>query len=120
MTPIILYDFEDGNGLVPAHKHARGGGWVADTAKVDATVLVSLLARVFGRAQVYDNVQLRNTSKVSDDVLLFGNARLCGDVHLSGGTQMGGDALLYGKCIIFAESRISTTVAGKERSCRSK
>ena len=28
------FDFEDGNGPVPAHRHSNGGGWVADTAQV--------------------------------------------------------------------------------------
>ena len=31
---MITFDFNDGNGPVPAHKHPNGGGWVADTAKV--------------------------------------------------------------------------------------
>ena len=26
-----VFDFEDGNGEVPAHKHPNGGGWVSDT-----------------------------------------------------------------------------------------
>lgn len=30
---IKAFDFEDGNGLVPAHQHKNGGGWVADTAQ---------------------------------------------------------------------------------------
>ena len=33
------YDFDDGNGPVPAHRHSNGGGWVAETAKVDASAL---------------------------------------------------------------------------------
>ena len=31
------FDFEDGNGPVPAHQHSNGGCWVADTAKVYET-----------------------------------------------------------------------------------
>ena len=34
------FDFNDGNGLVPAHKHSNGGGWVAETADVADTVYV--------------------------------------------------------------------------------
>ena len=30
----ITFDFEDGNGQVPAHQHPNGGGWVADTTSV--------------------------------------------------------------------------------------
>ena len=42
------YDFGDGNGPVAAHQHSNGGGWVADTAKVDETSYVGLNAMVFG------------------------------------------------------------------------
>src|SRR3990167_11397539 len=49
------YDFNDGNGLVPACRHVNPngskGGWVADTAKVEATVYVWPDAAVFGNAQ---------------------------------------------------------------------
>lgn len=34
------FDFEDGNGPVPAHQHSNGGGWVADTATVADTAYV--------------------------------------------------------------------------------
>lgn len=37
---IELYDF--GAGLVPAHRHPNGRGWVANTAKVDASAYVGL------------------------------------------------------------------------------
>ena len=53
-----MFDFNDGNGLVPAHQHSNGGGWVADTASVDATVQVSGNARVYGDARVYDNASV--------------------------------------------------------------
>lgn len=35
---MTTYDF--GNGLVPAHKHVNGGGWVADTANVSDTAFI--------------------------------------------------------------------------------
>jgi hypothetical protein len=54
--------FDFGNGPVPAHKHAYGGGWVADTATVAKTAYVGPDAKVFGKAQVYD------------DALVSGNA----------------------------------------------
>ena len=34
------YDFEDGNGPVPAHRHSNRGGWVANTATVAGTAYV--------------------------------------------------------------------------------
>ena len=47
------YDFEDGCGPVPAHKHTKGGGWVADTASVDDSAYVGRYAKVYGNAKVY-------------------------------------------------------------------
>lgn len=50
---MTTFNFEDGKGQVPAHKHPNGGGWVADTAYVDETVYVGRDARVSGYARVY-------------------------------------------------------------------
>ena len=47
--------FDFGNGLVPAHQHPNGGGWVADTATVSKTAYVRPDARVYGDAWVYDD-----------------------------------------------------------------
>lgn len=55
------FDFRDGNGPVPAHKHPNGWGWVADTSSVSETAYVGPNAWVFGDARVYDNAM------VSDD-----------------------------------------------------
>lgn len=43
---MTTYDF--GNGLVPAHKHVNGGGWVADTANVSDTAFIGEEAHVYG------------------------------------------------------------------------
>ena len=43
-----LHDFQDGNGPVPARQHPNGGGWVADTAHVDASAYVGPDAWVYG------------------------------------------------------------------------
>ena len=61
------FDFEDGNGPVPAHKHVNGGGWVANTADVSETAYIGPNARVFGNAQVSDDTW------VSGDDRVFGN-----------------------------------------------
>lgn len=53
------YDFNDGNGPVPAHRHKNPdgslGGWVADTAYVSETAHLGLKAQVYGNAFVYEN-----------------------------------------------------------------
>jgi len=47
--------FDFGNGLVPAHQHSNGGGWVADTATVSETAYVGPNAVVSGNARVSGN-----------------------------------------------------------------
>jgi hypothetical protein len=37
---MITFDFGDGKGPVPAHKHPNGGGWVADSAWVSGDAWV--------------------------------------------------------------------------------
>ena len=48
------HDF--GGGVVPAHIHTNPdgslGGWVAETATVEATCWISREAQIFGRAQI--------------------------------------------------------------------
>ena len=59
------FDFQDGNGPVPAHQHPNGGGWVADTATVEETAYVGADARVSGSALVEGGVQLLGDTRIS-------------------------------------------------------
>jgi len=52
------FDFNDGNGLVPAHQHINGGGWVADSASVSDTAYIGPNARVCGNALVLFDAQV--------------------------------------------------------------
>lgn len=65
---MTTHDFEDGNGLVNAHKHLNGGGWVADTAKVTTSAYVGPDAQVSGDAQVYGTAQVRRGEYLSTPV----------------------------------------------------
>jgi carbonic anhydrase/acetyltransferase-like protein (isoleucine patch superfamily) len=79
------FDFEDGNGPVPAKKHSNGGGWVADTATVAETAFVGPDARVFGNARVYGYALVYGNARVYGYALVYGNARVFGDAEVSGG-----------------------------------
>jgi len=63
------YDF--GAGPVPAHQHANGGGWVAETALVDVSAFVGPDARVSDNAEV------------SGYAVVFGAARVSGTAEVS-------------------------------------
>ena len=72
------YDFDNGNGPVPAHRHSNGEGWVADTAKVDASAYIGPFALVFGNAQVCSG------ACVFGKVEVYGDAKICGDAQVYG------------------------------------
>jgi hypothetical protein len=75
------HDFLDGRGQVPAHKHTNGGGWVADTARVDASAYVGPDAQVCGNAKVYGHAQLYGDARVYDYAKVYGHAQVYGNAH---------------------------------------
>ena len=77
------HDFNDGNGPVPAHRHSNGGGWVAETAKVDASAHVGPDAKVYGYAHVYGNACVSGYAQVYGDAQLYGFAWVFGDAKVS-------------------------------------
>ncbi len=74
--------FDFGFGPVHAHRHANGGGWVAETASVSESAYVGPAARVcdnaqvYGNAQVYDNALVYGNALVYDNALVYGNAQV--------------------------------------------
>jgi carbonic anhydrase/acetyltransferase-like protein (isoleucine patch superfamily) len=94
------FDFNDGNGLVPAHKHSNGGGWVADTAKVDDTAYVGPDAMVYGNAWVYGYAKVFGYAKVCDNAEVAGDAKVYGDARVTGNAEVYGNAKVYGNALV--------------------
>jgi len=101
------YDFQDGNGLVPARKHPNGGGWVSNTARVSATAYVSKNAWVYGDAWVYGNAQVFGNAQVYGDAHVCGNAQVFGNACVFGNAQVFGDAWVYGNAQVFGNAQVS-------------
>jgi Fe-S oxidoreductase len=59
-------------------RHANGGGLVAQTARVAATVHVGPLNRVFGDADLSENVRLTGRAEVGGSVQAEGSVVFCG------------------------------------------
>ena len=59
-----MFDF--GFGPVAAHRHANGGGLVADSARVADTAFVGSEARVYGEARVCDKAWVYGEARVCD------------------------------------------------------
>ena len=81
------FDFNDGNGPVPAHQHSNGGGWVADTAYVDIAAYIGLDALVFGDARVFGNAQVFGDARVFGNALVSGYALVSDDACVSGDVE---------------------------------
>jgi UDP-3-O-[3-hydroxymyristoyl] glucosamine N-acyltransferase len=87
---VTTFDFGDGNGAVPAHKHPNGGGWVADTATVDDTAYVGPNAQVYGDALVFGN------ARVFENARVFGYAQVYGYAYVFGNARVSEDAQVFG------------------------
>jgi len=62
----MITQFNFGFGLVDAHQHSNGGGWIQNTASAAASVFVGPNAQVYDSAQVYGSAAV------------YGSAVVCG------------------------------------------
>ena len=83
--------------------HPNGGGFVADTAVVDASVYVGPEARVLETAEVVENARLEGRATVS------GGARVGGQAVVKDHALVTGHAQVYGDAVIMA--RLKSRVA---------
>ena len=103
----IFFDFSDGNGFVPAHKHPFGGGWVANTAEVDDSVYIAPLARIFGHAKIYNNVKIGGFSKISGYAQIRDNVCIGGKVSVQGYALVEGNVILEKECFVGAGTHLA-------------
>jgi len=77
--------------MAKGKRHPNGGGWVQDTAKVDATAYVGPnamvldAAQVLGHASVEDFAVVRDSARVKDHARVFGAAKIEGNDTVVGG-----------------------------------
>ena len=105
-----LFDFEDSQGPVPAHRHPNGGGWVADTAYVAETAYVGPDARVFGNAWVYGYARVYGNAQVYGDALVYGYAQVYGYALVYGDALVYGYARVYGYALVYGYARVQGPV----------
>ena len=102
----IVYDFGDGAGPVPAHRHPRGGGWVADTASVSMQATVTEGASVFGKARVTGPAEIYGYAQVCDSATVQVHAKVGGNVCVRGAAAIAGDIRLSGTRVYEGEEKI--------------
>jgi carbonic anhydrase/acetyltransferase-like protein (isoleucine patch superfamily) len=98
----ITFDF--GDGPVPAHKHLNGGGWVADTAKVENT------AHVGENARVYDSAFVGGNASVKGNAMVYGNAQVGGNARVYENARVYGTAFVSGNALVIGSSKVSDGV----------
>ncbi|MBI2071133.1 MAG: hypothetical protein HYT79_11095 [Elusimicrobia bacterium] len=115
---ITTFDFGDGQGPIPAHRHPNGDGWVADTASVALDAYLDQNTRVFGAARIRGAANIEGHARISGDhVLIEGNVHIAGNVRISDGVQIisrageldysiiiAGDVSLFGQAVIAADA----------------
>jgi UDP-3-O-[3-hydroxymyristoyl] glucosamine N-acyltransferase len=101
-----LFDFQDGAGLVPAHQHINGGGWISNTAHVDDNCYVGPSAQVFGNAKVTGNVIINDYARVYGHAFVYGKAMIYGDSQVCGNAQVYGFAKVSGHANVYENARV--------------
>ena len=121
---IMEYDFKDGNGSVPASRHKNGGGWVANSATVDATCYIGYDAKVYGNAWVFGNAGVYGNAEVSDYAKVFGNAEVFGnawvsdyalvfdDARVFGDAEVSDYALVFGNAKVYGNAWVYSDIGG--------
>lgn len=105
-------------------KHINGGGWVSNTAYVEASAHVGYLAivhgnaRVTGRAKIYGCAVVRGDAEcygschvhgnaiVEGHARIFDAAKVLGKVRIGGSVTVGGSSLLRGTAVFDGEEEL--------------
>jgi hypothetical protein len=93
-----VFDFRDSHGLVEAHQHPTGGGWVANTATVAKTAFVGPEAQVYGKAQVFGHTWVSDEARIYGNTEVYGRAVVRGNARVFGEARVYGNARVSGKC----------------------
>jgi UDP-3-O-[3-hydroxymyristoyl] glucosamine N-acyltransferase len=80
------------------HRHANGGGWVADTATVADSAYVG------PDAQVYEYAWVHESAWVSGDARVYGYAQVSGNTRVGGDARVGGYARMYGYAKVYGDA----------------
>ena len=92
--------------------HPNGGGFVAKSAKVEATAYVAPGARVLdgarvtGRARICGQAIVRQSAQVGDDAVVSGLARVGDRARVEGQAHVGGYAKLAGKAVLSGRAQL--------------
>ncbi len=96
--------------------HPNGGGFVADSAKVEATAFVGPQARVLGSAKVLGNARIldhavvRGAAEIRDDVEISGHSVIQGEARIRDAARVRGHAFVGGRVQLRDRARAADLV----------
>ena len=97
---------------IPGAPHSNGGGFVANTATVDATAYIGPnaqvldQARVTGDAKILDYAIVRDNAFIGDSASVSGKAIVGEDASVYGHAKVEDEAHIFGGCIIYDDAVI--------------
>ena len=87
-TKATVFESVPAKPNVAGHAHSNGGGFVADSAKVDATAYVGPNAMVLGNAQVLGKARVGDYAVVIGNAVVKDNARISGHALVKDSAQV--------------------------------
>jgi carbonic anhydrase/acetyltransferase-like protein (isoleucine patch superfamily) len=101
------HDFKDGRGRVFAHRHDNGGGWVEDTAKVDADCYIGPTAQIMNSATVRGrNIRIEAKATVTGWAQIYQNTTLAGFARVGSKATIR-NSTIRGTCQIHGDADIA-------------
>jgi DNA-binding response OmpR family regulator len=114
---VELFDF--GAGPTEARRHINPdgsvGGWVAETARVDADCTVASDARVFGNARVFGGALILGHGVVCDLARVRDGGIVTGQGVVSGSADVEG-GLVCGEALVTGNAFVGATATVKDRA----
>ena len=92
---------------IKGHLHKNGGGFVADTAKVDETAYIGKDAMVLHNARVSDNARVYENALVYDNAKVYENAQVYGKSTIWGYAKVYGNAKVFGRSVVTGNAVVS-------------
>ncbi len=94
-------------GMAQGHYHSNGGGFVAETARVDDSVYVGQNAKVLGYATVTGNAQIKDYATVTGSAKISGNAVVSGHAVVAENATVKDNAIISDSAGVMGNSVIS-------------
>jgi tetrahydrodipicolinate N-succinyltransferase len=131
LSVVTSYDFGDGAGAVPAHRHPKGCGIVANTATVAPNAYVGPNARVYQKAQVRDTASIEEYTRVygqalvgyyydsgrlSKDAVVDGYGTVRGKARIGSLARVGGNGIVEGEATVNCGAYVDGNGRMQERS----